>query len=144
MTLSERSAYLKGLMEGLKLDTDQGEGKMIAAIVEMLGEVSSAVSDIEENALAVSDELDEIEEDLDALDDAVFSEDDEEDDDEDYEDDDEDLYEVKCPSCGEVITVDEATIDAGSTTCPKCGETLEFEGDDTDEDAEDNEDGGSF
>ena len=32
MTLSEKSAYLKGLMDGLKLDTEKDEGKMIAAI----------------------------------------------------------------------------------------------------------------
>ena len=31
MTLSEKSAYLKGLMDGLKLDTEKDEGKMIAA-----------------------------------------------------------------------------------------------------------------
>ena len=36
MTLSEKSAYLKGLMDGLKLDTDKNEGKLIAAIIDML------------------------------------------------------------------------------------------------------------
>lgn len=138
MTLSEKSAYLKGLMEGLKLDTENGEGKMIAAIVDMLSEVASAVSDIEENALAVSDELDEIEEELDTLDDVVFGDDEEEDEDDDnYDFGDESLYEVKCPSCGEVVTVDEATIDEGSTICPKCGETLEFDAEAEDEGEED-------
>ena len=38
MTLSEKAAYLKGLMEGMKLSTETDEGKMIAAIVELLGE----------------------------------------------------------------------------------------------------------
>ena len=37
MTISEKSAYLKGLMDGLKLDTASNEGKMIAAIVDLLG-----------------------------------------------------------------------------------------------------------
>ena len=40
MTLSEKSAYLKGLMEGMKLSTETDEGKMIAAIVELLGDVT--------------------------------------------------------------------------------------------------------
>ena len=40
MTLSEKSAYLKGLMEGLKLNTESNEGKMIAAIVDLLGDVT--------------------------------------------------------------------------------------------------------
>ena len=57
MTLSEKSAYLRGLMEGLKIDTDKGEGKLLSAIVDMLEDVSYAISDIEADAQAVSDEL---------------------------------------------------------------------------------------
>ena len=49
MTLSEKSAYLKGLMDGLKLDTEKDEGKMIAAIVDMLSDVAETVSDLEED-----------------------------------------------------------------------------------------------
>ena len=48
MTLSEKSAYLKGLMDGLKLDTEKDEGKMIAAIVDMLSDVAETVSDLED------------------------------------------------------------------------------------------------
>lgn len=134
MTLSEKSAYLKGLMEGLKLDTEKSEGKMIAAIVDMLEEVGYSISDIEEHAQAVSDELDQIEEELDAIEENLFDEDDEDDEDEDYDFGDEALYEVKCPTCNEVITIDEATIDEGSTICPKCGEELEFDMDDGEDD----------
>ena len=43
MTLSEKSAYLKGLMEGMKLSTETDEGKMIAAIVELLGDVTKTL-----------------------------------------------------------------------------------------------------
>ena len=137
MTLSEKSAYLKGLMEGLKIDTEKSEGKMIAAIVDMLEDVAYAITDIEENAQAVSDELDQIEEEMDAMEEYLFDDDeddeDDEDDDEDYDFGDEALYEVKCPTCNEVLTVDEATIEEGSTRCPKCGEELEFDMDDEDD-----------
>ena len=150
MTLSEKSAYLKGLMDGMKLNTESDEGKMIAAIVELLGDVTRTLTDVEETTIAISDELDEIEEDLDAIEDYIMDEEDDEDyDDDDYEDDyddedfdDEDdeyedegfdigyedstLYEVKC-ACGNVITFDEETLEAGSIKCPKCGETLEFD-----------------
>ena len=40
MTISEKSAYLKGLMDGMKLDTESNEGKMIAAIVDLLADVT--------------------------------------------------------------------------------------------------------
>ena len=47
MTLSEKAAYLKGLMEGMKLSTETDEGKMIAAIVELLGDVTKTLGDVQ-------------------------------------------------------------------------------------------------
>ena len=64
MTISEKAAYLKGLMDGLNLDTEKAEGKMIAAVVELLGDVTKRLTDVEETTIAISDELDEIEDDL--------------------------------------------------------------------------------
>ena len=151
MTISEKAAYLKGLMDGLELDTEKAEGKMIAAIVELLGDVTKKLTDVEDTTIAISDELDEIEEDLDAIEDFILDEEDEYDDFDDDEDDydfddvddyedegfdygDEDstIYEVKCV-CGEIIDFDEETLEQGSMTCPNCGETLEFSFDDEDE-----------
>ena len=143
MTISEKAAYLKGLMDGLKLDTDKPEGQMIASIVELLGDVTTTLANVQETTIAISDELDEIEEDLDAIEDYILSED-EDDDFDDYEDDfddfddeeydeegfdygDEDsiIYEVEC-ACGEIVDFDEETLEKGSITCPNCGELLEF------------------
>ena len=90
MTISEKAAYLKGLMDGLKLDTEAAEGKMISAIVDLLGDMSKKVTDIEDTTIAISDELDEIEEDLDAIEDFILDEDDD-----DYEDDDDDDFDVR-------------------------------------------------
>ena len=145
MGINEKVAYLKGLMEGMELDTATKEGKLIAAIIELMGDVTKRVTDIEETTIAISDELDEIEEDLDAIEDYILDEEDDYDDlDDDYEDDDEydegfdfgdeetTIYEVKC-ACGEVIDFDEETLEAGSMVCPNCGETLEFSLEDDDE-----------
>ena len=144
MTLSEKSAYLKGLMDGLKLDQETNEGKMIAGIVDLLHDMASTVSDLEENAIAVSDELDEIEDDLDAIEEYLMDEDE----DDDYEDDDYDfadddgedfdydedvIYDVTCPNCGEELHLDEETILKDSIHCPKCNELLEFDFDEDDE-----------
>lgn len=130
MTLSEKSAYLKGLMDGLQMDAEKPEVKMIHAIVDMLQEVGRAIADVEENARTVSDELDLIEEELDTLGSIVFDEDEEYDDDFDYDDA---LYEVKCPKCGEQIVIDEDLLEEGFTICPECGERLEFDTDDLEE-----------
>ena len=88
MTLSEKSAYLKGLMEGMKLDTETNEGKLISEIISMLQDVAENVSDLEEVVDCISDELDCIEEDLDNIDDYLMDDDDDEYDDEYDEDDD--------------------------------------------------------
>ena len=142
MTISEKAAYLKGLMDGMDLDTEKAEGKMIAAIVDLLGDMAKRVKDIEETTIAISDELDEIEEDLDAIEDFIMDEEDDEDwddeEDEDWDDDYEDegfdfgdedstIYEVECPVCGEVINFDEETLEGGAIPCPNCGENLEFD-----------------
>ncbi len=152
MTISEKSAYLKGLMDGLKLDTEAAEGKMIAAIVDLLGDVTKKLTDVEDTTIAISDELDEIEEDLDAIEDFILDEDEDYEDEDDFDWEDEDefededfeeegfdfgdedstIYEVEC-ACGEIIDFDEDTLEAGSIICPNCGETLEFS---VDEDAE--------
>ena len=78
MTLSEKSAYLKGLMEGMKLDTETNEGKLISEIISMLQDVAENVSDLEEVVDCISDELDCIEEDLDNIDDYLMDDDDDE------------------------------------------------------------------
>ena len=155
MTISEKSAYLKGLMEGLKLSTESDEGKMIAAMVDLLGDMAKKITDIEDTTIAISDELDEIEEDLDAIEDFIMDED--EDDDEYYDDDEDDeddeswddedeefeegfdfgdedstIYEVEC-ACGNIIDFDEEVLESGSIVCDKCGETLEFSFEDEDE-----------
>ena len=155
MTISEKSAYLKGLMDGLKLDTEEAEGKMIAAIVDLLGDVTKKLTDVEDTTIAISDELDEIEEDLDAIEDYILEveedledEDDEyfDDEDDDYDFDDEEdyeegfdfgdedsiIYEVKCV-CGNVSNFDEETLEEGSIVCDECGELLEFSLEDEDE-----------
>ena len=149
MTISEKAAYLKGFMEGLELDTEKPEGKMIEKIVDLLGDVAKRLTDVEETTIAISDELDEIEEDLDAIEDFIMDEEDEdfedEDDFEDWDEEDEDLeegfdfgdedsiiYEVEC-ACGEIINFDEEILEQGSMKCPNCGELLEFSLEDDEE-----------
>ena len=149
MTISEKMAYVKGLRDGVSLDAEKPEVRVIDAVLDLLGDVAAAIRDLDDQAEAVSDELDEIEESLDQLESVVYDEDDDEADDEadeDDEDEDEDqdadesdndeavydfgdevIYELTCPACGESITIDEEMLDKGMINCPKCGEELEFD-----------------
>ena len=143
MNLTEKAAYLKGLKDGLNLSTETAEGKLINALIELVDEMAVSITDIEDMTYAITEELDAIEEELDAIEEVLDEEfeddyddddEDEDDDEEDYEFDDDVVYEVKCPTCGEVINLDEEMLEAGGIECPGCGEELEFDASDVEED----------
>ncbi|MDD7194016.1 MAG: hypothetical protein SPJ42_07505 [Oscillospiraceae bacterium] len=126
MTVTEKVAYLKGLAEGLALDENKPETKIINAMIGVLDELALSVSDLEDGLDLVSEQLDAVDEDLDELEGFVY----EDLDDcccDDCCDDEEEYYDVECPSCGEVICVDRDILEDGSINCPKCNELLEFE-----------------
>lgn len=141
MTVTERVAYLKGLAEGLNIDSSTKEGKLLNAIVDVLDDISFELADTQEIVGELSDQIDMIDEDLESVEDYLYDEDDEDDDD---EDDDEDIFEVTCPNCGDTIYLDDEMLDMGEIECPNCHENLEFEFDececeDDDCDCEDKE-----
>ena len=120
MTISEKVAYLKGLAEGLDLDTQKSkEGKLISVMIGILEEISLSIEDLEENTLALGEEIDVLSDDLADVEDIVFDDEDEDEDDEEEFDDD--WFEVECPSCDEVLVVDEDALEEGYIKCPNCG-----------------------
>ena len=128
MNLSERIAYIRGLAEGLGLNNDKDEVKVINAIIDLLEDMAYDVQDMEDIVDDVCNQVDEIDEDLGELEEEVYGECDccDDEDDEDFDDDDV-YYEVTCGKCGETITVDEDVLLEGEIECPKCGELLEFD-----------------
>ena len=132
MTISEKVAYLKGLAEGLDLDTQKSkEGKLISVMIGILEEVALSIEDLDENMLALGEEIDALSDDLSDVEDVVFDED--EDDMED--DEDEDFFEVECPSCEEPLVIDEEALAEGIVVCPNCDSkfSLDLTDDDTEE-----------
>ena len=80
MTISEKVAYLKGLAEGLNLDVEKSkEGKLISVMIGILEEVGLSIEDLEENALALGEEIDTISDDLADVESVVYGEDEDED-----------------------------------------------------------------
>lgn len=126
METSESLGYLKGLIDGLDLDANKKETKVIKAIVDVLENLATDVDDMTEGLELVGEQIDAVDEDLADLEEFVYDDDDC-DCDCDCCDDDCEEYEVECPNCGETITVDEDTVMQGKFECPNCGEVLEFE-----------------
>ena len=116
MTISEKVAYLNGLAEGLNLDTEKSkEGKLISVMIGILEEVGLSIEDLEENALALGEEIDVLSDDLADVESVVFDED--ENDEEDYDDD---WFEVECPTCEEPLIIDDEALAEGFIQCPNC------------------------
>jgi len=151
MSIKEKVAYLKGLADGLGLDAEKKEGKLISLIIDTLADIADEIEELGENALDIGEELDAISDDLADVEEFLFDDDyddDDYDDFEDFDDDDDDCecgccqgddcfsYEVQCPKCNEEIEIDESVLSLGAINCPSCGEELEFEFDDVDDEEE--------
>ncbi len=128
MNISEKVAYIKGLAEGLNLDDTTKEGKLIAAIIDILDDVAVEIDDIEDTVVDMSEQLDAVDEDLASLEEIIYEDDEDEDDDCGCCcGDDDEVYEVECPACHDVIYLDEEMLDQAGIDCPNCGTPLEFD-----------------
>ena len=89
MEITEKVAYLKGLMEGMKIDTETNEGKILSAMVDILEDIGLELEDLWNAQGELEDGLDVVSDDLEDIEDIVYDEDDEDEsfDDEYYEDD---------------------------------------------------------
>ncbi len=140
MKLTEKAAYIKGLADGLDYNKDSAEGKLIAALIDMVDEMAEALSVLDESVNELNDYIEEIDEDLGEVEEYLYDEDgcdcddcdcDGEDCDCDCDDcdcdcdcEDEEYFEVECPACGRVICFDES-IDPEELICPACNEKID-------------------
>ena len=120
MNLTEKVAYLKGLIEGLKLDEKDDNVKVIKAIVDVLDDMALTVADLDDEVELIGAQLDEVDDDLALLEDDFYEDWDEE----GYEDN---MFEVECPACGETVYFEDSALDDDFVVCPACGEKLEFD-----------------
>ncbi len=147
MEITEKVAYLKGLAEGMELDTEKKEGKLLSAIIDVLDDIALELSDLEDAQEELGDGLDAVSDDLEDVEELLYGDGDDEDDGEDeYEledlGEDEECYATTCPTCEETIYFDESILADGQVICPNCGEKLGFDLGDLEEgeDEEDEED----
>ena len=129
MDICEKIAYIKGLADGLKLDDSTNEGKVLTAIIDLLGDITEEICDIEESCEEIIEQIDAVDEDLADLEEFIYE--DEEDDDCDCDCDcdccDDEVYEIECPACNDVIYLDGEMLEEEGMVCPNCGTELEFD-----------------
>ena len=143
MTFSEKAAYLKGLSDGLEFDRTTVEGKLIAALIDLCGEMAQAIDDLDatvdeldDDINEVNDYCEELDEDLGDVEEYLFEDDEDYEDDEDFDPcegcegcdgdtdaDPDDIRMMMCPHCNEEIYFDES-LDPDAITCPYCGKDV--------------------
>lgn len=121
--LTEKVSYLKGLAEGMELDTSTKEGKLLKAIIDALEDTADAIGEVVDIQDEMQLQLDDVDDDLAELETAVYE-------DEYYDDEDEEFADelsVECPECHDLIYVDDDywAGDQETITCPSCGEVFE-------------------
>ena len=131
--ISKRASYIKGLADGLNIDNQSNEGKIIVQLLSLVCDMADEIEELKGNISDI-DELNEMADDVldmsKKLGDGDY--DDLTDDDYDYDDED-DLYEIECPHCHEDVMIEFDMIDEdNSIICPNCHEEipLEFDFDD--------------
>lgn len=122
MDICEKIAYIKGLAEGLSLDETTKEGKILNAIIDLLGDITEEICDIEDACDELMEQIDAVDEDLSSVEELIYGEDDECD-----CDCDDEVYEIECPACNDIIYLDADMLEEEGMTCPNCGTDLEFD-----------------
>lgn len=155
--LTDHVSYIKGLAEGMKLDTATNEGKLISKLLDVMAEMAEENAALRKDLDELNEYVESIDEDLASMEEALFGNEDEDDcdcgcgcghhhhdGDEDEEDDDEaeddHVVEYTCPHCGEEMTFEVDNFDFDEDyLCPNCHQPLFPEEEAEEDDDEDDE-----
>ena len=135
MDICEKIAYIKGLAEGLGLDEATKEGKILTAIIDLLGDITDEICEIEDGCDELMEQIDAVDEDLSSVEELIYGEDDEYDCDcDDCDCDCDHELAFSCPNCGKTVMISASDIDFDeSPVCSACGEPFFVDVEDEDE-----------
>ena len=150
--LTERANYLKGLADGLQLNTEKSSTRLLLEVIDLLSDMADEIEALQADHEELSDFVDAIDEDLGLLEEDVADledgpdfqphckkhpccreDSDEEDFDRDFADEDEEAEEdsgedevtYNCPHCGKEVTLVMDGFDFDEDMpCPECGKPL--------------------
>ncbi len=127
MLISEKVAYLKGLMEGLDFQAETKEGKIIKLMAEILDDMAEEILNTQDEVDDINEYLEAMDEDLTNVEEEIFGEFDDDCDcdceDCDCDCEEEDCYEVTCPHCGNNICFEEMP-ENNVFPCPACSKDI--------------------
>ncbi|MFL0196887.1 CD1247 N-terminal domain-containing protein [Clostridium sp. WILCCON 0269] len=122
-SIVSKVSYLSGLVDGLKIDRNTNEGKVIIEIVNVLKSMAEEIDDISEAQKNMIEYVDSINEDLADLQDNLYD-----DDYEAYKDEGENFAGIQCPNCNDIVYVDKDILEQKrELTCPNCHNNIYFQ-----------------
>ena len=122
MDLSQKTAYLKGLADGIGLTKNDVHGDFVKELLSCLNDMAEEIETVEEYIHDLTEELDLIDDCDDDLCDC----------------DCDNFVETQCPVCGENIGYYKKFYDEPvEVLCPNCDNVVAVIGDDYDEDEDD-------
>ncbi len=131
--LNSKLGYLRGLAEGLGINDETKEGKIIQQMILLLDEIGNSLDELKEDYEELFSYVEAIDQDLTDLEDELLEDDEEDDDDyEDYDDDDDYdnhnvSFTVECPECHQEVIIDEDILEdeeSFEVLCPNCGKVV--------------------
>ncbi len=141
-SLTDRTAYLRGLAEGMSLAKDKNENKLLLEMLSVMDEMAQKISEMDMDIAELDEYVESIDGDLSDMEEVLFGDGDEdlyddEDDDEEMGFDGDEELSFDCPHCGNPMRLKAADIDFDqSPVCPKCNKPFfpdVMEGEDGDE-----------
>ncbi len=107
--LTERVAYLRGLVEGLKGRQDTREGKILLGIIEVLDDITRTIEQMQSAQNEIDKYVESIDQDLADLECEFFGE------------SPEDMLQIECPNCHDIISIETVEgIENNDIICPNC------------------------
>ena len=143
--LTDKVAYLLGLAEGMKLNADVPEQKLMLKMLEVLRDFGEYCEELRQDHDELAEYVSNIDEDLEEVEAALFDEEDEDECGCGHDHDEEALegeMEYECPHCGYETKFDLADFDfEDDYLCPQCGKPFFPEGEeDVDDDDKEEDD----
>ncbi len=115
--LKEKVAYLQGLTQGLNVNSQSSEGKLLLNIIDVLDDMAEELQTMQVVQQDLENYVETIDEDLTDLEEEIYEETAE----------DDEFVEVKCPSCHETVTFESDILEDDTeveVSCPYCGEIV--------------------
>ena len=146
-SITERTAYLRGLADGLNLDKEKAENKLLLEMLNVLDELAQHITETDADLDELSEYVEDMDADLADVEEVIFDDEDDCDccdhdcdcDDCDCDCDDCDCdrdqeLSFDCPNCGKTVMIKASDIDFDeSPVCSACGEPFFVDVEDEDE-----------